>query len=107
MTAVARRLRLMLCCLVVGLPPAVVNAHVTATGLAVVGVEGREVSYRLTVVPSELPETISQLLSRAMDGSRPDAEQFAEKIKQAVLVRVDGEPCRPGRVAVQDVGTGL
>jgi hypothetical protein len=107
MTVVARRLRLMLCCLVVGLPPAVVNAHVTATGLAVVGVEGREVSYRLTVVPSELPETVSQLLSRAMDGSRPDAEQFAEKIKQAVLVRVDGEPCRPGRVAVQDVGTGL
>jgi hydrogenase/urease accessory protein HupE len=102
-----RRIPLLLSCLIAGLIPAVAIAHVTATGLAVVEVNGRDVSYRLTVVPSELPEEASQLLSRAMAGSRPDAEQLAKKIKRAVVIRVDGEPCRPGRVAVQDVAAGL
>ncbi len=106
MTA-AGRIPLMLFCLVSGLPAAEAGAHVTATGLAVVAVNDREIDYRLTVVPSELPEAASQLLARAMAGSSPDAERVAEEIKRAVVVRIDGEPCRPGRVAVQDVGAGL
>jgi hypothetical protein len=106
MTA-ARRIPLMLCCLVSGLPAAEAGAHITATGLAVVAVNDREIDYRLTVVPSELPEAASQLLARAMAGSSPDAERVAEEIKRAVVVRINGEPCRPGRVAVQDVGAGL
>jgi hypothetical protein len=106
MTAVWR-IPIILCCLAIGLLPAKAGAHVTATGLAVVAVDDREVSYRLTVVPSELPESTSRLLMRAMAGSRPDAEQVAEAIKRAVLVHVDGAPCRPGRVAVRDVGAGL
>ena len=103
----AWRLPIILCCLAVGLLPAGGRAHVTATGLAVVAVNDREVSYRLTVVPSELPEAASQLLSRAVAGSRSDAEQVAEAMQRAVVVRVDGAPCRPGRVAIQDVGAGL
>ena len=103
----ACRLPIILCCLAVGLLPAGGRAHVTATGLAVVAVNDREVSYRLTVVPSELPEAASQLLSRAVAGSRSDAEQVAEAMQRAVVVRVDGEPCRPGRVAIQDVDAGL
>jgi hypothetical protein len=96
------------CCLVSALLlSAVAVAHVAATGLAVVTVNDREVSYRLTVVPSELPEMASQLLSRAVAGSRLDAERIAEAMRRAVVVRVDGAPCRPGRVAVQDVGAGL
>jgi hypothetical protein len=95
------------CCLVIGLMPAALDAHVTATGLALVEVNDREVGYRLTVVPSELPESASQLLSRAMAGSRPDAEQVAEAMQRAVLVHVDGAPCRPGRVVIQDVGASL
>ena len=72
-------------CLVVALLlPAGVGAHVMATGLAVVTVNAREISYRLTVVPSELPEAASQLLSRAMAGSRPDAERIAEAMRRAV-----------------------
>lgn len=51
-----------------GLLPAAAGAHVPATGLAVVAVNDREIDYRLTVVPSELPEPASQLLSRAMAG---------------------------------------
>jgi hypothetical protein len=101
------RIRVIACWLVVGLLPAVAVAHITATGLAVTEINGRDVSYRLTLVPSELPEAASQLLWRAMTGSRPDAERLAEEIKRAVVVRVDGKPCRAGRVAVQDVGVGL
>ena len=103
----AWRIPIVVCCLVTALLPAAAGAHVTATGLAVVEVNDREVSYRLTVVPSELPEAASQLLAQAMAGSRPDAERFAEAMRRAVVVRVDGAPCRPGRVAVQDVGAGL
>jgi HupE / UreJ protein len=102
----AWRIPIILCCLFVGLP-AEGRAHVTATGLAVVAVNDREVGYRLTVVPSELPEAASQLLARAMAGSRPDAEQVAEAMQRAVVIRVDGAPCRPGRVSIQDVGAGL
>jgi hypothetical protein len=95
------------CCLAVGLLPAALDAHVTATGLAVVEVNGREVGYHLTVVPSELPEAASQLLVRAIAGSSADAEQLAEAMRRAVVVRVDGAPCRPGRIAIRDVGAGL
>src|SRR5436309_2373257 len=67
------------CCVVVALLlPATAGAHVMATGLAIVTVDDREVSYRLTVVPSELPEAAARLLSQAMAGSRPDAERIAE-----------------------------
>ena len=101
------RIALLACCLAVALLPAAVSAHVMATGLAVVTVNDREVGYRLTVVPSVLPEAAAQLLSRAMAGSRPDAERIAEVMRRAVVVRGDGAPCRPGRIAVQDVGAGL
>ena len=102
-----RPVQLLLSCLIAGMLPTITIAHVTSTGLGVLEVTGRDVSYRLTVVPSELPEGASQLLSRAMTGSRPDAEQLTEEIKRAVVVRVDGEPCRPGRVTLRDVRAGL
>jgi hypothetical protein len=103
----AWRISAAVCCLCIGLLPAVAGAHVTATGLAIVETDGREVSYRLTVVPSELPEAAAQLLTRAMAGSRPDAERLAEAIRRAVVVRVDGTPCRSGRIAIRDVGASL
>ena len=94
-------------CLFVALLPFTVRAHVTATGFAVMTVDDREVTYRLTVVPSELLEPAGELLIAAMAGSRPEAERFAAVMRHAVVVRVDGAPCRPGRIAVQDVGAGL
>jgi hypothetical protein len=106
MTSV-RRISVVVCCLALGLLPAAARAHVTATGLAIVAVNDRDVSYRLTVVPSELPDAGSQLLSGAMAGSRSDAERLAEAMRRAVVVRVDGAPCRPGRIAVQDIGAGF
>ena len=43
-------------------------AHVTATGLAVLSVDGNTVSYRLTLVLAELPSEAAQLLTRAANG---------------------------------------
>jgi hypothetical protein len=103
----ARRIPVVVWCLVLGMLPLAAGAHVTATGLAIVAVNDREAIYRLTVVPSELPEPAAQLLIRAMAGSRPDAERLAEAMRRAVVIRVDGARCRPGRIAVQDVGAGL
>jgi hypothetical protein len=101
------RISAVVCCLCIGLLPAAAGAHVTATGLAIVETNGREVSYRLTVVPSELPEPAARRLTRAMAGSHADAERLAEAIRRAVAVGVDGALCRPGRIAIQDVGAGL
>lgn len=102
-----RHLALIIGCLFIGLLPATGGAHVVATGLAIVTVDGREVSYRLTVVPAELSEDAAALLTRAMAGSRPDAERLAELMRRAVVISVDGVPCRPGRVAIQDLGVGV
>lgn len=103
----AWRFPVAVCCLCIVLLPAAGGAHVTATGLAVVQTNEREVSYHLTVVPSELPETAAQLLTRAMAGSRSDAERLAEAMRRAVVIGVDGVPCRPGRVVIQDIGAGV
>ncbi len=103
----ALRIAIVACCLIIALLPAAAGGHVTATGLAVVEMNDREVDYRLTVVPSELPEAASQLLARSMAGSRADAEQLAEAMRRAVVVRVDEVPCRPGRFAIRDVGADL
>ena len=92
---IAWRIAVAACWLVIALLPTAAGAHITATGLAVVAVNDREIDYRLTVVPSELPEPAGQLLARAMARSRPDAEGLAEAMRRAVVIRVDGAPCRP------------
>jgi len=79
-------------------------AHVAATGLAIVTVDGSTVTYRLNVVPAELPEPAAQLLIQAMGGNRVQAERLAEAARRAVTLRVDGRSCRPGRIAVQGGG---
>jgi hypothetical protein len=102
-----RRFFVILYCLIIGLIPNTARAHVTATGLAIVEVNDHDISYRLTVVPQELPEAASRLLSQAMTGSRPDAELLAGAMRRAVVIAVDGAPCRPGRIAIRDIGAGL
>ena len=93
--------------LMLGLLPRTAEPHATATGLAVISIEDRTVAYRLTIVPAELPEPATRLLAAAMAGSRPAAERVADAVRQAVSARTDDAECRPGRVAVQDLGAGL
>ena len=102
-----RKIGLFAACLIGLLMPQAARAHVTATGLAVITVEDREIRYRLTLIPAELPDAAAQLLGQAIAGSRPDAERLGEAMRQAVAVRVDGVACRAGRIAIQDVGAGL
>jgi hypothetical protein len=81
-------------------------AHVTATGLAAVVVEGNAVIYRLTLVLSELPADAAQLLMHAASGERADAERVADALRRDVVIRVAGEACAPGRIVIRgsDVG---
>lgn len=80
-------------------PPA--GAHTTATGLAVVTIAGRAVSYRLTLLPAELPEGPARLLGAAAEGDAASAERVAGALRQRVTVRADDSPCQPGRATIQ------
>lgn len=102
-----RNTSLIAACLIGMMLPQTARAHVTATGLAVITVEDRDVRYSLTLVPSELPGPAAQLLREATAGSRSSAERLGETMRQAVVARVDGAACQPGRIAVQDLGAGL
>ena len=63
----ALRIAIVACCLIIALLPAAAGGYVAATGLAVVEMNDREVDYRLTVVPSELPETRVLLSTNAIE----------------------------------------
>ena len=99
-----RILLLLLGMILLALLPAGAEAHVTSAGLAMVKIDGSTVSYRLTVVPAELPEPAAQLLARATSGDRVEAERLATAAQRAVTLRVDGNTCRPGRFAIQNGG---
>lgn len=76
-------------------------AHTTATGLADVRVSGATVSYRLTLVLSELPDASSRTLAAAVDGDAASVERVVAALKEKVGVRADGAVCRPGRALLQ------
>jgi hydrogenase/urease accessory protein HupE len=81
-------------------------AHVTATGLAQVTVDADAVTYRLTLMLSELPADPAQLLARATRRERVDAERIADALRAHVTIRVNGEACRPGRIIIRGVDLG-
>jgi len=77
------------------------GAHTTATGLAELTVAGVDVSYRLTVVLSELPAEAARALGPAADGQVGAVEQAVTALREKVRVAVDGDACRPGRASVR------
>jgi hypothetical protein len=78
-----------------------VAAHTTSTGLATVSVSGSTLTYRLTVVLSELPEEPRRVFASAADGDPAAAERVAAALRERVSFRVREAPCRPGRAQVQ------
>ena len=50
--------------------PGAIAAHTTSTGLATLAVSGPTLSYRLTILPDELPAETARLLTSAADGDR-------------------------------------
>lgn len=86
--------------------PDPVGAHTTSTGLATITVDGRTLTYRLLLVPVELPEDSRGLFLAAAEGDRASAEQVVAILRERVTIRVGGQSCRAGRALVQGSGAG-
>lgn len=81
--------------------PGTIDAHTTSTGLATLTASGPTLSYRLTVLPDELPAEAARLLASAADGDRASVERVALELRRRVTVRAGDTPCRPGRALIQ------
>jgi hydrogenase/urease accessory protein HupE len=77
------------------------SAHTTSTGLAAISVAGSTVTYRLTLVPAELPAEAARLLSAAADGEPASGQRVADELRSRVTVRAGATTCRPGRIVMQ------
>ncbi|MGH7300607.1 MAG: HupE/UreJ family protein [Candidatus Rokuibacteriota bacterium] len=86
--------------------PDPVRAHTTSTGLATLTVDGRTLTYRLLLVPIELPEDSRGLFLAAAEGDRASAEKVVAILRERVTIRSGEQPCRPGRALVQGSGAG-
>ena len=81
-------------------------AHVTSTGLAVLDVENGRLSYRLTVVATELDDDNNRVLTSAADGRPEAAAQVAEAMRKYARFSIGGQSCVPGRIAIQGSRSG-
>ena len=82
------------------------GAHTMSTGLATLTVDGRTVSYRLLLVPAELPEEPRRLFAAAAAGDRASAEQVVAILRERLTIRAGEQACRSGRALVQGSGVG-
>src|SRR6266568_289706 len=78
-----------------------VLAHTTSTGLAALTVTGSTLTYRLTLVLSELPDEPARLFTAAAAGDAGSVERMAALLRQSVHVRTSERLCRPGRTTLQ------
>jgi len=78
-----------------------VLAHTTSTGLAALTVTGATLTYRLTLVLSELPDEPARLFTAAGAGDAGSVERMAALLRQSVHVRTSERLCRPGRTTLQ------
>jgi len=78
-----------------------VLAHTTSTGLAALTVTGATLTYRLTLVLSELPDEPARLFTAAVAGDTGSIERMAALLRQSVHVRTSEGLCRPGRTTLQ------
>jgi hypothetical protein len=81
------------------------HAHVT-TGLAVVGLEGGKLSYRLTLLTAEQEGENGRLLQEAAEGHAGSAGQVATALRRAARFSLGGEACVPGRISFSPAGDG-
>jgi hydrogenase/urease accessory protein HupE len=81
--------------------PLQAGAHTTSTGLATLNVSGSTVTYRLTVVPGELPPEPARLLTSAADRDAAAVERVASELRRRIILRSGDVPCRPGRAQIQ------
>jgi hypothetical protein len=76
-------------------------AHTTSTGLATLRVDGTSLTYRLTLVLSELPPEPARQLAAAASGEPASLEAVGTALREKVAVRAGNHACPPGRARVQ------
>ena len=76
------------------------HAHSTSTGLLSLTVSGSTLRYRLTFLPSELPDAPARMLTLAADGDQASVERVASEAERRVTVRAAGALCRPGPATI-------
>lgn len=81
--------------------PSATGAHTTGTGLATLAVSGSTLSYRLTILPDELPTEAARLLASAADGDPASVQRVALELGRRITVRAGDIRCRPGRAMIQ------
>src|SRR2546425_9636011 len=64
-----------------------VLAHTTSTGLAALTVTGSTLTYRLTLVLSDLPDEPARLFTAAVAGDAGSVERMAALLRQSIQVR--------------------
>jgi len=106
MRALPPRALLLIAALAAAYMAAPAQAHTTSTGLATLTVDGRTLTYRLLLVPAELPEEPRRLFATAAEGDRASAEKVVAILRDRLTIRAGEQPCRPGRAVVQGSGVG-
>src|SRR5215831_19107437 len=81
-----RDTRLFLVCVLFLTHATAALAHTTSTGLATLAVTGSAITYRLTLVLSDLPGEVSRLFSTAVAGDTSSVERVAGLLRQSVQV---------------------
>lgn len=75
--------------------------HTTSMGLADVRVSGTAVTYRLTLVLTELPEAMARTLAAAVDGREAEVVRTVTALREKVHARAGDAACAPGRARLQ------
>jgi HupE / UreJ protein len=82
------------------------RAHTTTKGLATLTVDGAALTWRLTLLPSELPADSARWLAGAGEGERDAVQRADHELRSRLSIRADGATCRPGRARFQGSGLG-
>jgi hypothetical protein len=86
--------------------PPMVLAHTTSTGLATLTVEGAALTWRLTLVLTELPSDPARLLEAAAAGDVVSAERVVGALRPRLTLPDGDEVCRPGPARLQGSSVG-
>jgi hydrogenase/urease accessory protein HupE len=86
--------------------PVLVLAHATSTGLATLDVDDDKLTYRLTVVATEVDDQAGRLLWEAGEGNRAAAERVAGFLRDHARFAIGDAACLPGRISIRGSSTG-
>ena len=81
------------------------SAHTNSTGTATIDARSDKISYRLTVVPSELGENAADI-PKAASGDAASAARVAAWLHALVQIAVDGGECSVTRTRIQSSQLG-